>query len=607
MKKIIKVLLSIIIISILILPMFSFAKVDLEQAYSDGARWGGETGRVYGYRDLVNEEESDWYTAYLSVFPTNKSLTDFFNLDEDEDDYNREFIRGYRNQFLEGYKAGYKNLVEDYDGDGISPSETAGIEHGKMFAELDAAQTALKDFTEGGYNEWSLNYPNDLALKVKYNLYKDDSIYIDAFLESYKENYELAYKEAFREANNESSLAPESNGYDQGYSLGTAKGETDGLLDLVNGEISNWQNAYNNLIEANTLAFRYNLYRDNKEYMESFKGGFKAAYEIAYQDMYQVVNYEIENKNVNYVKVDTTEKIVEYNSYSVDMVGGNKNVNTSTPLYLELSEGTVYSTNTYIGIKENQFPIRKLGEKIQGTSVYDIDVINDDFSIKFQKPVKLSFNFYGSSSAGIYKFVNQEWMYLPTKFAAGEIYTDIPAVDFKGGQYAVLIDNNYRPLNEALLHWAYSDIKVFIKRGSIDSSVNFNPDSFMTRKEFSLMIYKNTFGTNEKIFNPTVDFVDKELFGSYENAINYMVSKGYMNGIAIDVFDSDGYITYNQVEVVMNRILKNDFKWEDISNSMLTERFKVSKVNDYKSNYINKAEVVYMLNNVLGSKVLFDE
>ncbi len=40
---------------------------------------------------------------------------------------------------------------------------------------------------------------------------------------------------------------------------------------------------------------------------------------------------------------------------------------------------------------------------------------------------------------------------------------------------------------------------------------------------------------------------------------------------------------------------------------MLSERFNKSKVNDYKSNYINKAEVVYMLNNVLGSKVLFDE
>jgi ribosomal protein L18E len=57
----------------------------------------------------------------------------------------------------------------------------------------------------------------------------------------------------------------------------------------------------------------------------------------------------------------------------------------------------------------------------------------------------------------------------------------------------------------------------------------------------------------------------------------------------------------------MNRILKNDFSWDEIANTMLRDRFNKSNINVNKSNYINKAEVVYMLNNVLGSKVLFDE
>lgn len=611
MKKLNKILVSITILSIVFLTMFSYAKVDLEQAYSDGARWGAETGKVYGYKDFVNEKDSDWYDAYLSVFPTNNDLIEFFNLetkDDDDDDYNREFIRGYRNSFLDGYNAGYANIVEETDDDEeTSPSAIAGELHGKYFAELDAAQVAIQDYHEGKYNDWTLSYPTEVATKIKYDLYKDSDLYINAFMESYKENFELAYKENYRDTNIELSTAPEENGNLQGNTMGSLKGEADGMLDVIRNNRSNWQSAYNEMISGNDLFTRYNLYRENKEYIDSFEGAFKTAYEIAYQRMYQETNIEIETRNVNYRKVDSNEKIVGYSQYVLNIDGGSKSLESTIPFFIEIDVGTIYSSETYFGISENQLPVSNLNGKLKASGVYDIKVINSDLSVKLQKPIKLSFNFYGSSKAGIYKFVNKQWMYLQTEFDDGVIYTEIPAVDFNGGKFAILIDNEYRPLQDSMLHWAYDDLKVYLKRGYISNETDFNPDSYMTRKEFSRMIRRNTDGMIDYSYSSPIDFVDKDLFLEYQNDINFMVTKGYMNGVSSDLFNPNGYITYNQVEIVMNRIMNEEFSWNDISELMLTERFNKSKVNDFKSNYIDKAEVIFMLNKVLGSEVLFEK
>ncbi|MDM8535114.1 S-layer homology domain-containing protein, partial [Clostridiaceae bacterium HSG29] len=239
--------------------------------------------------------------------------------------------------------------------------------------------------------------------------------------------------------------------------------------------------------------------------------------------------------------------------------------------------------------------------------VYDIKVINSDLNVKLQKPMKLCFNFYGSTKAGIYKFVNKQWMYLQTEFDDGVIYTEIPAVDFNGGKFAILIDNDYRPLKNSMLHWAYDDFQVYLKRGYIKNDSEFNPDAYMTRKEFSRMIRRNTDGMIDYSYSSPIDFIDKDLFLEYANDVNFMVSKGYMNGVSSNAFNPNGYITYNQVEIVMNRIMDEEFSWDDISDLMLIERFNKSNVNEYKSNYINNAEVIYMLNHVLGSKVLFEK
>src|SRR6056297_2490896 len=59
---------------------------ELDEAYNLGAEWGDDSGRVYGYKDYINDNEEDWYAAYLAVYPSRDYVLDFFNLPEDEDE-----------------------------------------------------------------------------------------------------------------------------------------------------------------------------------------------------------------------------------------------------------------------------------------------------------------------------------------------------------------------------------------------------------------------------------------------------------------------------------------------------------------------------------------
>lgn len=606
MNKKTKLLLSITLLLVLVLPMLSFADQNTQEAYDLGEKWGDTTGRVYGFRDMIKGEASNWYNAYREVYEDEDYIVDFYDLDAKEELYTNRFITGLRTGFMKGYIVAYENVISDPEG-AEGTSESSGVEHGKYFGELEGQKAGLSDYSNNKYNDWEDNMPSETAIRTKYNLYKDTEEYSDAFIETYEENFKIAYRESYRNANVESKSVYVSNGYDDGYMMGTAQGEADGAQDVIQGRLSNWLKAYNTFVEESNLMMRYNLYRDNKEYQDHFTTGFKIAYESAYQQSYQDVNITIEESNINYKKIDSFANTVTFNSYAVNMSNGNQNTISRQMLSLIFDEGTVYHSDTYIGISERQQPFRDLDGKKNVTPIYNINVINNDQSVNLQKNIKLNFNFTGDSTAGIYKYVNRQWMYLDTKYDQGQLYTEIPSGEFKGGQYAVLIDPYYKPLNYVSLHWAYDDIRVFIKRGFIDPYKNFNPDDTITRKEFSQLIYDNTHGLKNISYDQWKDFEDVALFGEYTNAINFMVKNGYMLGVSDSEFNPNGKITYYQVQIVMDRILESEFSWYDIEESMLKEKFHRSEANDYLSNAINKGEVVYMLNKVLGNQILFEQ
>jgi len=178
MNNITKKILTILIMLLLILPAFSFAALDVEDAYDDGEDEGKDIGDTYGRRD------------YNNGFDINDSdLEDEFDIE----DYQKDFIRGFKDGFEDSYEDEYDDLEDEHDEVEVPTSEEAGIDDGEHFAEIDAKQTATIDYNNDEMSDWTENYPGKSTIKDRYNLGNDNKNYQDAFIDSYEENYEFLY------------------------------------------------------------------------------------------------------------------------------------------------------------------------------------------------------------------------------------------------------------------------------------------------------------------------------------------------------------------------------------------------------------------------------
>lgn len=583
---------------------------DDEDLVNEADRIGKDFGQYDGTKDYFDNKSKDWEEAYEDRFDKDDDLFDYFDLDKDADE--DEFESEFKSHYEEAYEDSYDDIEDDDDDDDDDKdneeADDATIDKAKedaeVAAEIDAKQAAYLDFQNREDNDWTDLYPSDNRIISKYNLDEDSNDYEENFLDEYEKQYQMIYEEEYRSANMERIKSKEVNAYEHGYQLGMAQGESAGYLDISQEKFSNWKNAYNLFLLNENLEMKYYLYRQNDEYKDSFENGFKTAFELGYEKTYNTTNIEIENNNLNYKKLSSDEIILEYDSYSLDFVSGGKTSNNKVPLYLEFEEGTVYSIGTYLGLNEEQFKVGGTYGKTLASKAYNVSIYNDSDKVRFEKPVKLAFNFSGSSKVGIYKHERGQWMYLPTEYGDGEVFTKIPEGDYSGGRYALLVDNNYRPSNDIKLHWSYPEIKLFDKRNIIYAR-SFVPKEGYRRKEFCDLILRNTLGSKEFKYNSVINFKDSDKFGKYSNAIAYMVNNGYISGVGEGKFAPDEYITYKEVEEVMGNILNRDFDWSEINEAMKRKRFKKSAVNQDKSNNINKAETLFMIHELLGSKVLF--
>ena len=596
---------------------------DYEKAYEDIEDWsnseilseadnlGRDFGRFDANNDYFNSESSDWEEAYEERFDQASDLFNYFEIDDEDNenlnDFESEFISEYEDSYEDEYENVEESDDEDNDGDNSDAKEATedkAKEDAKTFAEIDAKQSAYIDYHSNEDNDWTDLYPSDSKIKSKYNLEDDSNDYEDVFLEEYEKHYQIVYERQYRNANVESVKSKEINAYDHGYQLGLSQGESAGYLDLINDVFSNWKSSYDSFIRNKDLERKYYLYRQNDEYIKSFKAGFKTAYEIGYETTYADTNVQIENNNLNFKRLTSNEMVIEYSSYGSDFLSGGMASNTTVPLYLEFDKGTVFSVDKHLGINEEQYQIGGTYGKSYASRVYNIKFQDYTESVEFKKPVKLAFNFNSNANVGIYKFEQGQWFYLPTKFEEGTVYTNIPKGEYSGGKYTLLIDNTRYLSHENKLHWSFPEIKLFHKREMIYGP-SFVPSEGYRRKEFCQLILKNTIGHKDFKYEPVINFKDSDKFGRFKNAISYMVNNGYMNGVGDQKFAPDEYITYKEVEIVMGRILNEDFKWEEISASLEKKRFTKSSANADKSNNINKAETLFMIQEVLGSNALF--
>jgi hypothetical protein len=96
-------------------------------------------------------------------------------------------------------------------------------------------------------------------------------------------------------------------------------------------------------------------------------------------------------------------------------------------------------------------------------------------------------------------------------------------------------------------------------------------------------------GTATKVIN------DFDSLSWYKEAAKYMVNKGYMRLDANGNFNMNGNVSYADVEHMLSVMSSTSFKWTEISNKMLTEKYTRSAGATNLAAHITKAETAYML------------
>jgi hypothetical protein len=210
--------------------------------------------------------------------------------------------------------------------------------------------------------------------------------------------------------------------------------------------------------------------------------------------------------------------------------------------------------------------------------------------MKLLKPIELSFEFYGSERAGIYKLVNNEWQYQYTMVSDGKLSTTIPAGTFIGGEYGIFIDNNYKIIPDISFSWAQKEITTLMRREDVIGGQNFYPNAKVTRAQVADLFYR-VLNANPVSSKPSIK--DVLTNNTYKNAIDFMVSKKYMNIDSLGNFNPNSTVSYIDFETIVSRIQFTSVDWKFISDKMLYERFTKSSGATNQSLPMNKAEAVY--------------
>ncbi len=384
-----------------------------------------------------------------------------------------------------------------------------------------------------------------------------------------------------------------------GVSYGEAYGNSMAVRDYEIRRGKNAERAYNEFNAAENVFRMLDMHiieeEDRESMLRVIEDSFISAYDTYYDNLY--IN-EISQEG-NYLNLFLTAVSFSYDEFKSEVVGKGTAITTMPALSIEIEEFTFYE-EAFLRISKNiREQFLPIDNKRLMTDSYDLTIFNKvtpstPTSANATKPFEISFNGVGSDRAGIYKMVNGEWTYQYTKFEDINLVHTVPTGDFSGGIYAVLIDYDYPIVTGINLSWAYEALYTYLRREYLflDNETSYDPAKEITRKEFAYLIYKNSYDADYNSYENKT-FKDKSEFGTYEAAINYCYNKGYLYGINEEEFNPNGTLTYEQVEIVMQRLLKKDFTFNEISNSMMNDKFKKSNYLLGNNQNINRDEAVY--------------
>ncbi len=571
-----------------------FANQDEDQirGYNDGYKAGEDQGKSTGHYDRMRNRSEDWEREYNAVLP---KLNREYDLDTQSSTYKIYFREGFKDAFPTAYKTSYQDMKLET---GLTPKEQGEL-HGTFFGKLSGEVQGRKDYNSNLASNWGRDFPSNDQIIQLFGLRNDDKEYREAFLEKYKEGYKEHYEHQYRMANYDNHRVNKEQGIAHGIEAGNLAGGFMSAKYRLEGVRNDWQEARKIYISTYPLDETYSLLKESAEYRQGFIEGFTEGFKLKFTAAYQDSNMTANKENVNYKTVSMFEEQIAYKETVIDYVSGAEAKRQVTLANLQFAPGTIYR-NTLIGLTKEEGSFDKVSHNYyQVNEVFEVHVVNNEQRVLLNKPVVLSFDFYGSERAGIYQLLNGQWVYQNStyNYETHQLSAEIPAGAFTGGKYAIFIDDRYRELRDISMHWAKDELYTYLRRHYIegDGSQNFMPQQEITRGDLLVLLSKVDKWKLADDQQAISGLADHAQLGSYAKVVNYVLANGIMKPGADNRFDVNSKVPYWELEQIISDVMGQSFSWNEIADKMMHEKYTRSQSVKDTNAKLTRGEAVYML------------
>ena len=540
---------------------------------------GYQMGEVSGYNDYYAGKSNKWTNAV----PGTTKLIEMFRLTNEPNAYKNSFVTNFKAKFQEGYETAYRKAKYE-------PFKAAierGAADGAKFGEILGANWGRTDYYSSSISQWDRDLPSDDELKSVFLLDNDSDDYSKSFLSAFKESYRIKYEEAYRTANVNYNLLVFEKGYSHGKDIGLVKGESLARIDLLMGK-SNDENRHN--FSDNNIINEYKLFNEDEKYREGFISGFREGTKTGYMAVYQSSNFE------NFMSKAETQVV---------SINGAQVLSRDNKMSLNIDKGIFYN-DVAVSIDKLMGTNIKMPSKdryVKSSELYNIRVASSYDGLNRDKPIKLSFDYYGPQSGGIYKYLNDNWYYLTSKIDANSItaFINPESITNSSGTYAVFIDTKAWNPDDLRGHWAKDEIVTYLRRGIAGAFEDntFRPDIPITKAQLlSSMskVFKWDIKSAEKevaALQKVADYKDVE---PYKELAAYCVKKDYLKVSPENTIRINSQVSYKEAEAMMKLAMGNkNFSWAGVAEKIMKNKDKRSASYDSMDEHITRAEAVYML------------
>ncbi|WFA09680.1 S-layer homology domain-containing protein [Tissierella sp. Yu-01] len=548
---------------------------DKEEKVNYAVTLGRSLGYIYGARDFQNNDKSDWKDA----IPSDREIRRMYDLNMHDADYRETFIDAFEIAFMEGYLDSYEKAQFDP----AKITQEQGLADGEALGTLLGAAYGAKDYYEGKNLDYTRNLPSDRVITAEYLLNNDLDEYKAGFLSGFIRAYEEAYNKAYRESNINDTLRNEGSAYSDGKAIGNNAGQMQATQDFMSRLPNDWRKS---LPTDRFIISEFGLIYQSSDYREAFISGYYDGFSEGYNSRYKELSQGVGMEKL-------ISEIVPISGGSITSLDNVFNVTIEPGTYyhdVNLSVNTTYDVGNYV-----------TSSLIKASDSYTVNILNTSGNLNDEKLITISFEYYGDKlKGGIYKLVDGIWTYVPTVIENGSMTAYIKPSSIKAVEntYSAFMDTKAIVFPDSRGHWANSEINTYVRRNIINgySDMTFKPERNISRAEF-LTLLSRVYNWNLPLYTAnTSQFRDYNIFGNFNNTISYALSNNYIMGYGDGTFKPNDPISYNEIEIIMNRVLgTNTFKWSNIAYDILyNKKYRPSSF-DNMNNKITRAEVVYML------------